>query len=197
MKDCVLFAPMIGSREGELTAGEAKALEAHLATCAACRAVAQSTAALDGLVGEALLARANARDFAPFVDQVMEKVASVRGASVRGASVRGASVRPEPVEGRMGVPGRGSTGSPRPVGTNGSDSGEAGRSFLPWLRRHRRAAVATLAPALAALAVIVYVRLGSGVGEIAMLELSSEGEATTILQTSDGPVLLLNEENDS
>lgn len=150
MKDCVLFAPMIGSREGELTAGEAKALEAHLATCHECRAVAQNAAALDGLVGEALLARASARDFAPFVDQVMERV-------------------------RIGA-------EPR---------------FLAWLRRHRRAAFATLAPALAALAVIVYVRLGSGGGEIAMLELSSEGEATTILQTTDGPVVLLMEENGS
>jgi len=162
MKDCVLFAPMIGSHEGELTAGEAKALEAHLATCHECRGIAQNAAALDGLVGEALLARANARDFAPFVDQVMERVAA-----------------------RGGVP------HLRPA------SEEGGRGFLPWLRRHRRAAFATLAPALAALAVIVYVRLGSGGGEIAMLELSSEGEATTILQTNDGPVVLLNEENDS
>jgi hypothetical protein len=28
-----------------------------------------------------------------------------------------------------------------------------------------------------------------------MLELSSEGEATTVLETQDGPVVLLNEEN--
>jgi Putative zinc-finger len=173
MKDCVLFAPMIGSRPGELTAGEAKALEAHLSACGECRGVARNAEVLDGLVGEALLARANARDFAPFVDQVMARV-SVRPA-LGGASVRpelgGASVRPELVEGRTG--------------------------FLPWLRRHRRAAVATLAPALAALAVIVYVRLGSGQDELAMLEVSSEGEATTILQTSDGPVVLLAEENGS
>lgn len=154
MRDCVHFAPMIGARAGELTAGEGKALEAHLSACAACRAIARDAALTDGLVGEALLARANARDFAPFVDEVMARVAA-----------------------RFSAPG--------------------GRGWWAWMTRHRRAAAATLAPVLAALAVIVYVRLHSGRGEIAMLELTSEGEATTILQTQDGPVVLLNEENDS
>ena len=64
-------------------------------------------------------------------------------------------------------------------------------ALLAWLSHHRRAAAATLAPVLAALAVIVYVRLDGGRGEIALLELSSEGEVTTVLQTSDGPVVLL------
>ena len=40
MKDCLRFAPMIGAREGELSAEEGTALEAHLATCPACRAMA-------------------------------------------------------------------------------------------------------------------------------------------------------------
>jgi anti-sigma factor RsiW len=151
MKECVLFAPMIGARPGELTTGESKALEAHLSTCSHCRGVVRSAAAIDGLVGEALLARANVRDFAPFVDQVMARV--------------------------------------------GAAPGRAG--LASWVRRHRRAAAATLAPILAALAVIVYVRLGSGTGEVAMLEVSSEGEATTILQTKDGPVVLLAEENET
>ncbi len=54
------------------------------------------------------------------------------------------------------------------------------------------------APALAALAVIVYVRHeGSRPQEIALLEVASEGDATTILQTSDGPIVLLNEESGS
>jgi anti-sigma factor RsiW len=150
MKECVLFAPMIGARPGELTAGESKALEAHLSSCSACRGVARSSVAVDGLVGEALLARANGRDFAPFLDGVMARL----------------------------------EGAPR-----------KSAGFLSWLHRHRRAAVATLAPALAALAVIVYVRLRSGPTEVAMLEVSSEGEATTILQTNDGPVVLLTEEN--
>ncbi len=156
MKDCVLFAPMIGAREGELTAGEARALEAHLSSCAGCRAFARDVAATGGLVGEALLARANTRDFAPFVDEVMERV-------------------------RRST----SPGLARP-----------GRAWR-WLGQHRRAAAATLAPVLAALAVIVYVQLGSGRTQVAMLEVSSEGEATTILQTADGPVVLLTEENGS
>ncbi len=149
MKECVRFAPMIGSRPGELAPEEARALEAHLATCAGCRARAADLAATEGLVSEALLAQANARDFAPFVDEVMARIGA-------------------------GAPGR--------------------RGVLAWLERHRRAVAATLAPALAALAVIVYLRLSStGGSEIAMLEVSSEGEATTILETQDGPVVLLDE----
>ncbi|HET7825551.1 MAG TPA: zf-HC2 domain-containing protein [Anaeromyxobacter sp.] len=152
MKECVQFAPMIGARPGELGDGEAKALEAHLATCADCRGVARNAEAMDGLVAQALLARASARDFAPFVDQVMARVER----------------------------------TPR------RDAG-----VLGWLHRHRRAAAAALAPALAAVAVIVYVSLGSRPTEVAMLEVSSEGEATTILQTNEGPVVLLSEENGS
>jgi anti-sigma factor RsiW len=143
---------MIGSRPGELAADEARALELHLAACAACSARAADLAATEGLVSEALLARASARDFGPFVDQVMARVGA--------------------------APGR--------------------RGLLAWIGRHRRALAATLAPALAALAVIVYVRLeGGGRQEIALLEVASEGDATTILQTSDGPIVLLGEENGS
>ncbi len=160
MKECVQFAPMIGARPGELGEAEAKALEAHLATCTDCRGVARNAEAMDGLVAQALLARASRRDFAPFVDQVMARVAG--------------AARPEPVEARAGVPG-----------------------ILAWLGRHRRAAAAALVPTLAALAVIVYVSLGSKPTEVAMLEVSAEGEATTILQTKEGPVVLLTEENGS
>jgi anti-sigma factor RsiW len=141
---------MIGAREGELAPGEAEALAAHLAACAGCRALAADLAATEGLVAEALLARANARDFAPFVDEVM---ARVRRAERRGVSA--------------------------------------------WLARHRRAAAAALVPALAALALIVYVRSDGGRDEIALLELSSEGEVTTVLQTVDGPVVLLEGESGS
>jgi len=154
---------MIGARAGELTAGEAKALEAHLSGCAACRGFARNVAATDGLVGEALLARANERDFAPFVDEVMARVGA----------------RP-----------------PTPAGLRPAYA-QGERGWWSWLRRHRRGAIATLAPVLAALAVIVYVRLGLERGEIAMVEISSEGEATTILETRDGPVVLLSEENGS
>jgi anti-sigma factor RsiW len=155
-RECVRYAPMIGSREGELSTQEAEGLRRHLETCETCGAIAADDALTDGLVGEALLARANARDFAPFVDQVMARVG-----------------------------GADAFAPPRPTGV------------LSWLRRHRRGALAALAPVLAALAVIVYVRLGSGRSEVAMLEVSSEGEATTILETQDGPVVLLSEENGS
>ncbi len=148
MKDCIRFAPMIGAREGELTPGESKVLEAHLAECGTCRAIAADFAATDGLVSEALLARANGRDFAPFVDQVMERIARAERRGVRA-----------------------------------------------WLSRHRRAAAAALVPVLAALAVLVYVRLDGGREQIALLELSSEGEVTTVLQTADGPVVLLASES--
>jgi predicted anti-sigma-YlaC factor YlaD len=151
MKDCIRFAPMIGAREGELAPAEAKALEAHLSACLSCRAFARDVAAMDGLVGEALLARAATRDFAPFVDEVMAKVG-------HGAGRRG---------------------------------------LLYWLGHHRRAAAATLTPVLAALAVIVYVQFYGGRGEIALFELTSEGEVTTVLQTADGPVVLLGEETGS
>jgi anti-sigma factor RsiW len=76
MKDCVRYAPMIGAREGELDAGEARDLAAHLASCATCRAVEATVRATDGLVAEALLAEAARRDFAPFVDGVMARVAA-------------------------------------------------------------------------------------------------------------------------
>lgn len=74
----------------------------------------------------------------------------------------------------------------------------ARRGLLAWLGHHRRAAAATLAPVLAALALIVYVRTHRGGSpEIAMVEISAEGEVTTILETADGPIVLLAEENGS
>jgi anti-sigma factor RsiW len=146
MKDCLRFAPLIGSREGELSPADASALAAHLTSCAACRARTADLTATEGMVSGALMARANARDFSTFADEVMARVE------------------------RAERPG-----------------------LLGWLRRHRVAAAA-LVPALAALAVIVYVRVAGGPGPVAMLELSSEGAATTVLQTADGPVVLLDEE---
>src|SRR6266511_4363472 len=72
---------------------------------------------------------------------------------------------------------------------------DEGPGVFGWLARHRAAATATLVPVLAALALIVYVRIEGGREPIAMLELSSEGEATTVIQTADGPVVLLEEEH--
>lgn len=145
-QDCLHFAPMIGSRPGELSPSDDAALAQHLRACETCQAVAANLAATDGLVSDALLAQANARDFSSFVDGVMARVD------------------------RAERPG-----------------------LLGWFRRHRVAAAAGLVPVLAALATIVYLRLEGGPGPAAMLELSSEGEATTVLQTADGPVVLLNE----
>jgi anti-sigma factor RsiW len=157
MKDCVRYAPMLGAREGELSSEEQSALDAHLQACPGCRALAADLAALDGLVGESLMARANARDFAPFVDGVMARVGA-KG-----------SARPAPVE---------------------------GRGFLGWFRAHPRAALASLVPVLAAVALVVYVRTESGDdGPVALFEMATEGEVTMVLQTSDGPVVLLGEEH--
>lgn len=154
MNDCTRFAPMIGSREGELPPAEAEALAQHLLTCATCQALAADLAATEGMVSEALLRSANSRDFSTFADEVMAK-----------AGIREPGAAPA----RGGV--------------------------LAWFRHHRAATAAGLVPLLAALAAIVYLRLeGGGPGPVAMLEFTSEGEATTVLQTADGPVVLLNED---
>ncbi len=148
MKDCVRYAPMIGARAGELSPAEVDGLRAHLAGCADCRAREAAFRAADGLVGDALLAQAAARDFAPFVDGVMARIAGRR----------------EP------------------------------HGLLARLRRavalHPRVAFGTaLAPVVAALAILMYVR--SGHEEVArVLELNSEG-VDMVVQTADGPLVLL------
>ena len=147
MTECIRFAPMIGAREGELSPAEAKALSAHLAGCEKCRAIAADLAATEGMVAEALVARANARDFTTFADEVMARID------------------------RAERPG-----------------------FLGWLGRHRAAAAAALVPVVATLALLMYVGIHGVREPIAMMELSAEGEATTVLQTADGPVVLLAEE---
>jgi anti-sigma factor RsiW len=161
MKPCVRFAPMIGSRPGELPAEDARALAAHLETCPDCRALSASLAATDGLLAEALLARANARDFAPFVDQVMARV----GPSLA-ARPRRASARP---------------------------------SVLATLREHWRYAVAAggLAAVLAGVFAFRYVHGQVEEPErIASLQIELQG-GSTVLQTSDGPVVLLAPDDDT
>lgn len=152
MKDCLRYVPMIGAREGELSDDEAKAFAGHLAACPSCRATAADFAQTDGLVAERLMAAANARDFGPFVDQVMARI---------GAPAAGARAAP------LGV--------------------------LEWLRHHWKGTTATFAPVLAAFALFMYVRF-EGAPQIAMLELSSEGQVATVLQTMDGPVVLLDDD---
>ncbi len=63
--------------------------------------------------------------------------------------------------------------------------------ILGWVRHHRLlAAASALAPTLAALALIVYLGQG-GAPESAPVEVSSEGRSTMVLETSEGPVVLL------
>jgi hypothetical protein len=65
------------------------------------------------------------------------------------------------------------------------------------LRLHPRlAAGGALIPLLAAaLAIYVHTRSGSEVADLQSLELHGEGRATTIIQSSDGPVLLLDDDD--
>lgn len=158
MRSCVRYAPMIGSRPGELPAEDARALAAHLETCAACRALSARVAATDGLVAEALLARANARDFAPFVDEVMARI------------------------------------GPRSPGR--ADA----RSLLAGLRERWRVALAAAAAALVLAAVGRFMYGGGAVEEpeqrLASLEVELSGEGSIVLQTSDGPVVLLAPDDD-
>jgi anti-sigma factor RsiW len=148
MKACIRYAPMIGAREGELSEAEASALAAHLEACPRCDAIAADLAATEGLVSEALMAAANARDFAPFVDGVMARIE--RPAAARAAG-----------------------------------------GVLAWAHRHWKAAAGALAPALAALALFMYVRVDHRPEEVALFELAAEGRVATVLETPDGPVVLL------
>ncbi len=152
MKACLQYAPMIGSREGELSAEDSRLLAAHLAECPSCGAMAAEVAASEGLLREALLARANARDFGPFVDQVMARVETAPAIRTRGA--------------------RWAAG-------------------LAMLRRRWRWFAAGAIAAVAAGSVFMYVhREVPEPEQLAALEMDLEG-GNTVLQTADGPVVLL------
>jgi len=157
MKACLTYAPMIGSREGELSAEESRALAAHLAECRACAALAARTAAMDGLLGEVLLAQANARDFGPFVDQVMARIE--RGPAGRRAGRR------------------------------------AWSAGLSLLRRRWMIFTAAAVAVVAALSVFMYVeREAAEPEQLASLEVDLDG-GSIVLQTADGPVVLLEPED--
>jgi anti-sigma factor RsiW len=161
-RECALVAPMLTAREGELSPEERALRESHLAGCDGCTALAADFAASEGMVSEALLAQAARRDFAPFVDAVMERV----------------SVRPErEVERR----------------TSWVDG------VLSWARAHRAVAAASaLAPTLAAAALIVYFSASVTPAPLAGdVEVVAEGRAAMVLQTSDGPVVLLDSDPDA
>ena len=154
MADCTTIRPLIGSREGELTAGELAELTAHVAGCEGCSRWAASLAVTEGLVSETLLAVAARRDFADFSAQVMARIEHRRLGPL--ARLR------------------------RSI------------TLHPWL-----AIGGTLAPIAAALLVALYVQRGAGSDNAtASLELSSEG-ATTIIQSSDGPLVLIDDDEES
>jgi predicted anti-sigma-YlaC factor YlaD len=152
-RECTIVAPMLTAREGELSAEEVSLLDQHLQGCDECRAISLALAETDGLVGEALLAEAARRDFAPFVDEVMAR-----------------------------------------VGAGPQEKASLWARALAWARAHRAAALmGTLAPTLAGLALIVYFSDSETpppplAGEV---EVVAEGRAPMVLQTSEGPVVLL------
>lgn len=73
---------------------------------------------------------------------------------------------------------------------------ERERGILPqlidWVRRHRAAAFASaFAPAALAVALVLYLGAGSRPEQHATFEVSSEQGGATVLETSDGPVVLI------
>jgi len=71
--------------------------------------------------------------------------------------------------------------------------------LLGAVRLHPRVVVGSaLAPLLAALALVLYVeyRPGGDLADARMLEVSAVGRATTIIQSSDGPLVLLDDDDD-
>lgn len=154
MKDCARYAPMLNAREGELAPDEARALAAHLESCEACRARLADERALSGLVGQALMAEANRRDFSGFADEVMARVGQKRA--------------------------------------------PAGGLMRLWARHRALVVGGALAPALAALALIVYFERGREMGppQAGDVELLSEGHAATVLETTGGPIVLFGESDE-
>lgn len=167
MTACTHFAPMLGARPGELSEAEARGLAEHLAGCGACQARLADGEALAGMLGDALLAEANQRDFSTFSDEVLQRIPEYRARPA-------ASPAHAPERTRRHAGG-----------------------LLDWVRHHRLfTAVGTLAPALAALALVVYVGRSPAPapGDEAALQVSAEGRGTTVLDTSEGPVVLLGDD---
>jgi anti-sigma factor RsiW len=155
MSDCTRIAPMLTARPGELGADEQAALERHLATCVHCRAQRAVFLATEGLLAEGLLAKAAERDFAPFTDAVMARVAR-----------------------RHSRPGR----------------------VFDWVSHHRvRAVLSAALPAFAAAALVVYLH-GPTADAVPpshhLFELTSECGVSTVLKTEQGPVVLMNDDDD-
>jgi hypothetical protein len=80
---------------------------------------------------------------------------------------------------------------------HGAPAGPLGR-LRDFLRRHRvLAAASALAPALAALALYLYIGRTGGTGPSELsVEVTSEDLAAIVLDTSDGPVILVGESSE-
>jgi anti-sigma factor RsiW len=69
------------------------------------------------------------------------------------------------------------------------------RGFAEWVRHHRLfAAAGALAPVLAAIAIVVYVDRSPTPGDEIALQVSAEGRGAMVLDTSEGPVVLLGDD---
>jgi anti-sigma factor RsiW len=163
MKACARWAPMIGAREGELGEAEARGLAEHLAGCDACQARLADEQALSGMLTQALMGEANRRDFAAFSDGVMARLPKAR---------------------------------PSTPPLRGYAQGERGRSggwltpIAAWVRHHRlAAAMSALAPAVAAVALVLY--LGREQQPEFAVDVTSDASGAMVLETSEGPVVLL------
>jgi len=160
MRDCGTFAPMLGSRPGELAPDEEARLRAHLADCEACQARLADLLATDGMVADALQRAAARRDFASFADEVMARIPAGAWTGRDAAATR--------VFGSL-------------------------RAFF---RRHKVVAVASaLAPALAAALLYLFVERSGPAASVDAgepgVEVMSETLAPVVLDTSDGPVILV------
>jgi len=158
MKDCGVFAHLLGARAGELEPEEEARLAAHLGECEACRARLADDRSTEGMLAEGLAEAAARRDFTHFADEVMARIP--------------ARAWKEP-EHRGGL-----------------------RALKAFLGRHKVLAVASaLAPALAAAALYLFIGQ-SGVAPEAEepgVEVVSETLSPTVLDTSDGPIILVND----
>ena len=158
MKDCALHALLLGARRGELSPDEEARLEAHLATCEACRARLADLNATEGMLSEALSRVAARRDFTDFADQVMARIPA-------SAWKAGPSERKGALE-----------------------------SLKAYVRRHRVLAVASaLAPALAAAALYLFVVRSGTDTTTPGIEVASETLSPVVLETSDGPIILVSD----
>ncbi len=168
MNDCLQCAPLVGSEADDLSQGEARALSAHLAACPACSARAADAAVMGELIREGLLAAAAAE--APgLADAVLERLA------------RGAPLEGDPFE------------EPDDPDTTRRGARAWGKVRAFTLRHPF--AVAVLAPAaVAAFLALVYLGGGSsGDRSQALVEVTSEGRSATVLETAEGPIVLLAE----